>query len=119
MLGQRESGTARLNEAVAAYREALTERTRERVPLGWATTQNNLGIALAVLGLRESGTARLNEAVAAFREALTERKRERVPLQWAQTQSNLERALKQLEERTPKTNRGHMPHSGPDTQRTR
>ena len=45
-------------------------RTRERVPLDWATTQNNLGNALATLGERESGTARLEEAVAAYREAL-------------------------------------------------
>ena len=35
-LGERESGTARLEEAVAAYRAALEERTRERVPLDWA-----------------------------------------------------------------------------------
>ena len=45
-LGERESGTARLEEAVAAYRAALEEWTRERVPLEWATTQNNLGNAL-------------------------------------------------------------------------
>ena len=45
-LGERESGTARLEEAVAAYRAALEERTRERVPLDWAMTQNNLGNAL-------------------------------------------------------------------------
>ena len=38
-LGERESGTARLEEAVAAYRAALQERTRERVPLDWAGTQ--------------------------------------------------------------------------------
>ena len=44
--GERESGTARLEEAVAAYRAALEERTRERVPLDWARTQNNLGNAL-------------------------------------------------------------------------
>ncbi len=69
-LGERESGTARLDEAVAAYREALKEYTRERVPLDWAMTQNNLGNALATLGERESGTARLEEAVAAYREAL-------------------------------------------------
>ena len=37
-LGGRESGTARLEEAVAAYREALQEQTRERVPLVWART---------------------------------------------------------------------------------
>ena len=57
--------------------------TRERVPLDWATTQNNLGIALWSLGERESGTARLEEAVAAYRAALEERTRERVPLDWA------------------------------------
>ena len=36
--------------------------TRERDPLGWAATQNNLGVMLATLGERESGTARLEEA---------------------------------------------------------
>ena len=66
-LGERESGTARLEEAVAAYRLALEEWTRERVPLDWAMTQMNLGNALATLGERESGTARLEEAVAAYR----------------------------------------------------
>ena len=55
---------------MAAYRAALEERTRERVPLDWATTQNNLGTALRTLGERESGTARLEEAVAAYRAAL-------------------------------------------------
>lgn len=42
-VGMRESGTIRLEEAVVAYREALKEITRERVPLDWATIQNNLG----------------------------------------------------------------------------
>jgi tetratricopeptide (TPR) repeat protein len=55
MLGKRESGTARLEEAVAAYQEALQENTRERVPLDWAGTQMNLGAALQALGERESG----------------------------------------------------------------
>jgi hypothetical protein len=35
------------------------------VPLQWAQTQMNLGIALESIGERESGTARLEEAVAA------------------------------------------------------
>ena len=39
----------------------MKEHTRERVPLDWAMTQNNLGNALRVLGERESGTARLDE----------------------------------------------------------
>ena len=71
-LGERESGTGRLEEAVAAYRAALMERTRDRVPLDWATTQNNLGNALSTLGERESETARLEEAVQAYRSALEE-----------------------------------------------
>ena len=50
-----ESGTARLEQAVAAYQAALEERTRERVPLDWAWTQMNLGSALLTLGRRESG----------------------------------------------------------------
>ena len=141
-LGERESGTARLEEAVdrlprraagtdaragaarlgddaeqprqracersasaragrrgwrrrsTAYRDALKERTRERVPLDWAMTQNNLGNALRTLGERESGTARLEEAVAAYRDALEEWTRERVPLDWAMTQNNLGNALR-------------------------
>ena len=36
-------------------RETLSVRTRERVPLDWAETQNNLGNALSRLGERESG----------------------------------------------------------------
>ena len=49
-LGERESGTERLEQAVTAFTEVLKEHTRERVPLDWATTQNNLGNALAILG---------------------------------------------------------------------
>ena len=52
-LGERERGTERLEQAVAAYTEALKEMTREQVPLNWATTQNNLGRAIQIL--RERG----------------------------------------------------------------
>ena len=45
--------TERLEQAVTAYTEALKERTRERVPLDWAATQNNLGVALTTLGERD------------------------------------------------------------------
>ena len=99
-LGERESGTARLEEAVAAYRAALEEYTRDRVPLAWAGTQNNVGNALRTLGERESGTARLEEAVASYRAALDERTRDRVPLDWAQSQHTLANALSTLAERT-------------------
>src|SRR6266481_6775823 len=85
IFGRRESGTAKLEEAVATFREALKERTRERVPLEWATTQTNLGAALFRLGERDSGTAKLKESVAVYRQALQERTRERAPLEWAAT----------------------------------
>jgi tetratricopeptide (TPR) repeat protein len=98
-LGDRESGTAKLEEAVTAYREALEEWTRERAPLQWAMTQNNLGNALWRLGEREGGTAKLEEAVTAYREALKEWTRERVPLDWATSLGNQGIALMQLAER--------------------
>ncbi len=97
--GEQTGTTEPLEEAVAAYREALKERTRERVPLDWAMTQNNLGTALRCLGERESGTQRLEQAVATYREALKEYTRERFPLGWAMTQNNLGNALGTLGER--------------------
>jgi len=38
-LGERETGTARLDEAISAYRNALREYTRELVPFKWAYTE--------------------------------------------------------------------------------
>jgi tetratricopeptide (TPR) repeat protein len=89
----------RLEEAVATFQAALEERTRERVPLGWASTQSNLGYALVCLGERESGTARLEQAVATLQAALEECTRERVPLGWAKCIRNHGKALVSLAER--------------------
>ena len=86
--GDRRGENAALLVAIAAYRAALLEYTRERAPLDWAMTQNNLGAALQTLGEREAGTGRLEEAVAAYRAALEERTRERAPLQWAMSLGN-------------------------------
>ena len=99
-LGKQTGRNEWLTEAVGAYRAALEEYTRERVPLDWAGIQTKLGAALWRLGERERGTARLEEAVAACRAALEEYTRERVPLDWAMTQSNLGTALWILGERT-------------------
>jgi tetratricopeptide (TPR) repeat protein len=87
-----------LGEAIVAYRDALVECTRKRVPLDWAMTQNNLGNALSTLGERESSIGRLEEAIAAYRAALEVRSRGRV-LDWAATQNNLGIALSTLGER--------------------
>ena len=88
--GDRLGDNAALLRSLGFYRDlVLPLALRERVPLDWAMTQNNLGIALQTLGGRESGTARLEEAVVAYRAALLERTRERVPLYWATTQLNM------------------------------
>ena len=39
---------------MTAFTEALKERTRERVPLDWATTQNNLDNAIQILRVTPS-----------------------------------------------------------------
>ncbi|MFK7752819.1 MAG: helix-turn-helix domain-containing protein, partial [Sedimentitalea sp.] len=105
ILGERESGTVRLEQAVVAFRAALKERTRDRVPLDWAMTQHNLGEALRIHGERESGTARLEEAVVAYRAALEVYTRDRVPQDWAMTQNDLGTALQILGERESGTAR--------------
>jgi hypothetical protein len=46
LLGQREFGMARLEEAVAALCAALEEYTRDRAPLSWAMAQQHLGNTL-------------------------------------------------------------------------
>jgi tetratricopeptide (TPR) repeat protein len=85
-------------ESIELYRKVLDEWTRERVPLKWAITQNNLGNALGTLGERESGTDTLTKAVNAYREALKELTRERAPFGWAATQGGLATALALLGE---------------------
>lgn len=57
-LGERESGTARLEQAVAVYRDALKEYTRERVPLDWAISTGHQGVALMLFAER-TGDARM------------------------------------------------------------
>ena len=105
VLGERESGTERLEQDVVTCNAALMEFTREREPLDWARTQNNLGNVLRTLGERESGTERLEQAVVAYKAALMELTRERVPLDWATTQNNLGNVLLTLGERESGTER--------------
>ena len=62
-LGEREAGTGRLEEAVQAYREALKEYTRERIPFQWALTPAHLGNALATLGEQKKDITLICEAL--------------------------------------------------------
>jgi hypothetical protein len=56
-LGVRKLGMAALEESIVAFRAALEERTRERVPFLWAATQHHLGIALLTLGFLKHDAA--------------------------------------------------------------
>ena len=98
-LGARERGTALLEEAIAAYRTALKERTRERVPLRWAMTQNNLGDALTSTRRARERHCAAGGGRRRVSRGAQERTRERVPLDWAKTQNNLGNALLTLGER--------------------
>jgi hypothetical protein len=98
-LGSRENGATRLTEAVATFRTALEELTRDRAPLDWAATQHGLGNVLVRLGEREAGAAHLTQAVAAYQAALKERKRDRLPVDWAMTTGNQGIALMLLAQR--------------------
>jgi hypothetical protein len=70
-LGERESGTARLEEAVAAFRAALTERTHERVPLQWARATGNQGVALMLIAERRGDASMARLATLQIEQALT------------------------------------------------
>jgi hypothetical protein len=59
-----------LGEAIAALQAALLERTLERNPLQWATTQNTLGAALLRLPESETTRASLEGVIAASQSAL-------------------------------------------------
>ncbi|HYJ83378.1 MAG TPA: DUF4062 domain-containing protein, partial [Allosphingosinicella sp.] len=105
-LGERTGGPEGLrllDEAVTAYRDALTVRTRADMSAEWAMTHNNLGNALAAQGERTGdpvGLRLLDEAVTAYRKALTVRTRADMPAAWAMTQNNLGTTLQAQGART-------------------
>jgi hypothetical protein len=68
-LGERESGTARLDQAVQAFSAALEELTRERVPLQWAATTGNRGVAMMQIADRTNDAAMAETAVAQIESA--------------------------------------------------
>jgi hypothetical protein len=102
MVPSAKPGLSCAKQGRPAFRDALKERARERAPLQWAATQNNLGNALAALGVRETGDARLEEAAAAYRDALQEDTRERMPLDWARRMATLRFTIgSRLKSKTP------------------
>ncbi|MER8657800.1 tetratricopeptide repeat protein [Mesorhizobium sp. M0847] len=87
--GDFSGDNAYLAQALTAYEQALTYVTREKLPLLWAATQNNMGATLATLGEREAGRENLDKAAAAYEQALTVYTHDAYPDDWASTYGNL------------------------------
>ncbi len=102
-VGERDAGPARLHQAIAAFKAALADTSRQKNPHFWAECQYGLGGALGSLGEREAGTETLQRAVAAFRAALKEWTQTSAPLDWADTQNGLGLALSGLGDRAEAT----------------
>jgi tetratricopeptide (TPR) repeat protein len=62
----------KLEAAFAAYREALKELTRERIPLEWAETQRNIALVYQALFDKDHQPRHLDDALEAADQALEE-----------------------------------------------
>ena len=92
----RRQAAALLADAAAAYRAALEVFPEAAEPVGWAISQNFLGMALSELAERTDGQAGLPllaEATAAHDAALRVYGEAKSPEDWAFTQFHLGRAL--------------------------
>ena len=79
-----------------AYQKALEVYTRERAPLDWAMTQNNLANDLKNLGEWETGTEYLEQAVEACRVVLNAFDREESPQYHSMAETRLKQVLEKL-----------------------
>jgi hypothetical protein len=87
------SKASNMEIAITGYEVALTVYTREALPIDWAMTQNNLGLAYSDR-IRGDRADNIENAIAAFTAALTVRTREALPIDWAMTQNNLANAYR-------------------------
>jgi tetratricopeptide (TPR) repeat protein len=91
--GEEKYSDKALADSVVAWREALEDHPRDRLPRDWAMMQNALGVALWRLGERRGDFRHFEEAATAYRAALQERSREREPFEWATSQDGLAQTL--------------------------
>ena len=96
-LGERlggAEGARRLDEAAAAYRQALAVCTRDDLPqMGHDPEQPGHAAEPGRASGGAEGARRLDEAAEAYRQALAVCTRDDLPQQWAMTQNNLGTAL--------------------------
>ena len=99
-LGALQGDEALLRQAIKGFETALTCRTQQDDPKGWASTQNALGMTWQALGERTQERDDLEQALSAYTAALRIRTEEDSPLEWAATQNNLGTAYRYLSELT-------------------
>ncbi|NKB60633.1 MAG: tetratricopeptide repeat protein [Gammaproteobacteria bacterium] len=103
ILGQRQSGTRNLENAILTLRESLQVRDRRTAPLLWGEAQNSLGTALGILGHRQRDEQMLTQCITAFESALEVRTRETSPHEWATTKNNLAAVLQSIGQKDKNT----------------
>jgi tetratricopeptide (TPR) repeat protein len=84
--------------AIEACEKALEVRTRERYPIDYGMTQNNLGNAYSTLAEVEGKAENSKRAIEACEEALKVYTRDRFPMDYARTQIILGNAYNTLAE---------------------
>ena len=99
---RRDGATALFDLAVQAYQNALQVYTKADSPDDWASTQNNLGLALTEEALDAGGdkaVALLDQAAQAYRSALEVNTRADSPQDWAADQQQSRKCAPGLRER--------------------
>jgi len=99
-LGLRQAGTARLEQAVAAYRSALVQSPRAKNPVKWAGRENNLALVLVEIGDRTDDPSRFAESADALRTVAAIYATAHQPADVAMAENNLAGVLVKTAERT-------------------
>jgi tetratricopeptide (TPR) repeat protein len=83
-------------EAINEYEEILKAVSPKNLPVKYATTQNNLGIAYVNLAGVRDKESNIEKAINAYQEALKIYTVDRYPINYATTQNNLGNAYRNL-----------------------
>lgn len=96
IMGDREIGTERRKEAIAAFKEAIKGFPRDKSPFEWALVQFLMSSDILKIGEQELNSEKMEQAEIAARDGLKELSREKTPLRWANAQSILALILRTL-----------------------
>lgn len=100
VLGERESGTDLLEQAVKAHRSVL--KATLTYSDEWAVAQSNIGNTLRAIGERRSDVSNFEAALEAFQAALKVHTKAHNPYNWASVKNNMGITFWRLAERDGK-----------------